>query len=921
MTSRHVNSITGRLSLRSPQRRSLEILDRVMEIAQPHKLKKVGGDLQSALDVIRSEHPAVQDFEHAFPSLCFALATGVGKTRLMGAFITYLHLECGIRHFFVLAPNLTIYNKLVADFTPNTPKYVFQGIAEFAVKAPTLVTGENFEQRPQVLDLFERDDVVVNIFNISKFNEKVKGTDEEGRKTLKVRRLSEFLGQSYFDYLAGLDDLVLIMDEAHRYRADTSAKSIDELKPVLGLELTATPQIEAGAESTRFKNVVYDYPLAKAMQDGYVKEPAVATRANFNPGSMSPEALERLKLEDGVRVHESTKVDLDVYAQQNGVRKVKPFMLVIARDTNHASQLVKLIEGDTFFDGRYKGRVIQVHSGQRGAEKDEVISRLIAVEDPNEPTEIVIHVYMLKEGWDVTNLYTIVPLMSGNSRTLVEQSLGRGLRLPYGKRTGVAGVDRLTIVAHDHFQAIVDEAKKGGYSFSTVNIGTDVDESPKKTVVVVPSFETALGITPAAPETTHAQSPTPGVMLATPANVLQPKFSKPAEVAVAKATIEAIAKVVRDPKLAPTPNALQRDDVQKKLVEVVKEELAGNQLSMYPDIGTLTDAQLGLVVREATAVYNEFTIAIPRVIVLPKGVVRAGFRDFALDLSSFRLQPVSQEILVRHLESGSEHVIGALTGGIDEERLENFVVRSLIDFDDVSYDEQADLLYKLAGEVVMHLRSYLKNDEEVRNVLIFHAKQIADLVHTQMQPHAWEEASSYEAVVSQGFSDVRAQAFAAPAGEVVRQYDTPIDNKIDIRKMLFGGFKKCLYPTQKFDSDTERRFAVVIEKDKTVIKWFKPGKGVFQIRYSNDADYEPDFVVETETERLICEPKAADRMQDPVVLSKARAAVTWCKHATAHELANHGKPWRYLLIPHDAIADNMTVAGLVKSYAVGTEGV
>ena len=351
MTSRHVNSITGRLSLRSPQRRSLEILDRVMEIARPHK----SGDLKSALDIIRSEFPSVEDFEHAFPSLCFALATGVGKTRLMGAFITYLHLEYGIRHFFVLAPNLTIYNKLLADFTPNTPKYVFQGIAEFAVKAPTLVTGENFEQKPQVLDLFERDDVVVNIFNISKFNEKAKGIDEEGKKTLKVRRLSEFLGQSYFDYLAGLDDLVLIMDEAHRYRADTSAKSIEELKPVLGLELTATPRIETGSKA-RFRNVVFDYPLAKAMQDGYVKEPAVATRANFNPASMGKDALELLKLEDAVRVHESAKVDLDVYAQQNGVRRVKPFMLVIAEDTGHASNLVKLIEGENFWHSyRFSG--------------------------------------------------------------------------------------------------------------------------------------------------------------------------------------------------------------------------------------------------------------------------------------------------------------------------------------------------------------------------------------------------------------------------------------------------------------------------------------------------------------------------------------------------------------------------------------
>jgi type III restriction enzyme len=899
MSSRHVNSVSGRLSLRTPQRRSLEILDRVMEIAQPHK----GGELKAALETIRSEFPTVEDFERAFPSVCFALATGVGKTRLMGAFISYLHLEHGIRHFFVLAPNLTIYNKLVADFTPNTPKYVFQGIAEFAVKAPTLVTGENFEQKPQVLDLFEHDDVVVNIFNISKFN--ARAADSR-----KIRRLSEFLGQSYFDYLASLDDLVLIMDEAHRYRADTSMKSIEELKPVLGIELTATPQVESGVKAVRFKNVIYDYPLATAMRDGYVKEPAVATRANFNPKGMSKEALERLKLEDGVRLHESVKVDLEVYAQQAGARKVKPFMLVIAEDTEHASALVKFIEDNQFFDGRYKGRVIQVHSGQKGAEKDDNVERLLSVERPDEPTEIVVHVNMLKEGWDVTNLYTIVPLRAADSRTLVEQSIGRGLRLPYGKRTGVEAVDRLTIVAHDRFQDIVDEAKKGGYSFSTVKIGVDVDETLKQTVVVPPKFETLLGI-PQPTGEAGATSTTPSAGAKPVAPAPEPKFKKPEEAAAAKATLDAIAKVVRDPQLVPGPKALQSEEVQKKLVAEVTQKQTSGQVSLYP---TLSEKELVLVVREATAIYVAHTIAIPRVIVLPKGVVRAGFRDFTLDLSSFRLQPVSQEILVQYLNSDTRDVIGALSGGAAEERLEDYVVRGLIDFDDVSYDEHADLLYKLAGQVVGHLRSYLKDDHEVRNVLIFHQRQIATLVHTQMQPHAWEKASSYEAVVSQGFSEVRSQAFAAPAGEVVRSYDTPIDNKVDIRKMLFGGFKKCLYPTQKFDSDTERRFTVVLEKDTTVIKWFKPGKGVFQIRYTADSDYEPDFVVETETEKLICEPKGADRMEDPVVLAKARAAATWCRHATAHETANNGKPWRYLLIPHDAIADNMTVAGLAKNY-------
>jgi type III restriction enzyme len=138
----HVNNISSRLSLRTPQRQSLVILHQVMELAKPHK----NPALSDSLAAIRSGFNSIEDFERSFPSLCFALATGVGKTRLMGAFITYLFVAHGIRHFFVLAPNLTIYKKLITDFTPNTPKYVFQGVSEFAVKSPTLVTGGTYQR-------------------------------------------------------------------------------------------------------------------------------------------------------------------------------------------------------------------------------------------------------------------------------------------------------------------------------------------------------------------------------------------------------------------------------------------------------------------------------------------------------------------------------------------------------------------------------------------------------------------------------------------------------------------------------------------------------------------------------------------------------------------------------------------------------
>jgi type III restriction enzyme len=130
-----------------------------------------------------------------------------------------------------------------------------------------------------------------------------------------------------------------------------------------------------------------DYPLARAMADGYVKEPAVVTQRGFDPGRHTPEEIEKIKLEDGVRLHEATKVELTTYARQEGAKQVKPFVLVIARDTTHASQLLALIRSEAFFGGRYQDKVIQVDSSKTGKDEEEMIARLLAVESPTEPTE------------------------------------------------------------------------------------------------------------------------------------------------------------------------------------------------------------------------------------------------------------------------------------------------------------------------------------------------------------------------------------------------------------------------------------------------------------------------------------------------------------------------------------------------------
>ena len=888
--SRHLHAIAGRLSLRAPQRRSLEILHRVTQLAPPAK----DADLQAAIQAVAAEFPSVSDFEREFPSLCFALATGVGKTRLMGAFIAYLHLEHGLNNFFVLAPNLTIYNKLIADFSPVSPKYVFKGISEFAIDAPRIITGDNYEQSAGTLfDAQFRCNI--NIFNIAKINSEVRGG-----KAPRIKRLSEYIGQSYFDYLASLPDLVLLMDESHRYRASAGVRALNELKPVLGLELTATPFVETSRGAVPFKNVIYDYPLSQAMEDGFVKEPAVVTRRDFDPSKVAPDELETIKLEDGVRLHESTKVALQTYARETGKAFVKPFMLVIARDTTHAASLVARFGAADFLGGRYADKVIQVDSSQTGAAEEAMIARLLNVERADEPTEIVIHVNMLKEGWDVTNLYTIVPLRAANAKILVEQSIGRGLRLPYGTRSHVEAVDRLNIVAHDKFQEIVDEANREG---SALRLKTLILDEPTEAapvaMVVAPTIETQLGL-----------APDYGAESAPNAESVVESAQRQQEQQVAQIAYRAIQKIAYSPALVAGTAALSRPEVQVQLVESVQSQMTPAQLSIE---ATLPPLDVAAIVAQTAAQVAQGTIDIPRIQVLPRDEVRTGFSPFALDLKTLNYVAPSDDLYLQYLRTGKSETLAAINGA-DERRLEDYIVGEFIEFDDVSYDDHADLLYELAGQTVAHFRAYLSEDE-TRKVLRVYRRDIADFIHAQMKNHVYQHETRYETKVAAGFTPLKAAAFVGNG--VVRDVRQAPPQLNQIKKYVFGGFSKCLYPQQKFDSDSERKMALILERDAN--KWFRPVRGQFNIFYragTETREYQPDFVAETADTIYLIETKSAAEMQSEEVKAKAQAAANWCALASDYTEKIGGKNWLYLLIRHDAVAGNTSLQGLASAYQI-----
>jgi type III restriction enzyme len=516
------------------------------------------------------------------------------------------------------------------------------------------------------------------------------------------------------------------------------------------------------------------------------------------------------------------------------------------------------------------------------------------VEDPANPTEIVIHVNMLKEGWDVTNLYTIVPLRAANSKTLVEQSIGRGLRLPYGKRTGVADVDRLTIVSHDRFQEIVEHANDPDSIIRTgIVIGRDIPDTPTQAVTIAPAIESILGIAP---------QPTTTGVVPVGAPVQQPLFTTETQRKVAETTLQMIH---RDFEGLRHSADLSDPAVQQKLAAKVMEEIRPVQGELA---GIIEPVDVQDIVGKTTTAYVENTIDIPLITVVPSGDLTVGYKDFDLDYSSVHYPPVAKDLLIQRLTDNQRFRIVSGDGVVQEPRLENYIVRGLIDMDDISYDDHAQLLYKLAGQLVRHIQSYLPNEDDVRNVLQYHQSDLVRLVHTQMNQHYVEKATEYQVTVARGFQRLSSSSAEVELGKEARNFRQPVEDKLYIRSLVFTGFSKCLYPAVKFDSDPERRFATILEDDNDVVKWLRPSKNLLRIQYAEEDNYNPDFIVETKSSRYLCEIKRASDVETTNVQKKAKAATEWCERASSES----DKPWRYVLVPHDVVQINRTFAGLIQ---------
>lgn len=873
-----VSKIKYAMSLRTPQEEALSYLD---AISTHCDYKRDDKETIEAAASEYSENNRKVRTKFDFPSFCYNMATGIGKTRLMGACIYYLYKTKGYKHFFILAPGNTIYDKLRNESNPAHPKYIFKGL-EAEVGRPRVWDGENYDQYPVKYEqgsLFvdQMSEIQLFIFNIGKiFNSK---TDTQ----FNFHKFKETLGASFADVLAQFDDLVICMDEAHHYYAPASVKAINYLKPILGLEFTATPKSPS--------NVIYSYDVARGAAEGYLKIPVVMGRSNI--AGYSQDDIEEMKIRDGLTLHEHRKTVLREYCANNELDYVKPIVLIACKDTDHAKKIRALIDSDDFMNGKYKGKVIEIHSKQTGEESEENVRLLLSIESVANPIEIVLHVYKLKEGWDVNNLFTIIPLNAAKSDILAMQTIGRGLRLPFGEQTGNEDLDTLDIVAHDHYRELVDEIRSSNIFRYRDLDKTGVEDS--ESVDVSSTFEDGqLSFIDEAITSTGLKS-------------FDQMRNPQTQLEIYEAYVKNFMASQEKNRKSDNPNQLSLFDIAPEVMQT--GETPGPQSTGTDTVSTTPDTQSGkrpMTQEEFAKTVTEYSakaISVPKILVQTTSEVKFNHFEVKRTIQDFEIATAK----IERFDAINQHLLTVVDAqALEVEDARNTLACMLLDsISELSYDD-ADFIIDV---VEQYLSQIPGDDEEKKKIVRRYAGLIVNDIKKQIYTHMDRKTQDIHIVQKDLIVFRKFVKNVKKNGQV--RYDKPFTDRSNIKKYLFTGYKKSYYPANAFDSDTERQFSVILEEDPDVIRWIKPPLNQLGLFWKAGQQYNPDFLVEMTTGKYMVEVKALNEVNNEEVVSKAREGIRWCTFASTAD-PDH-KTWEYRLISDDNIHPGNTC-----KYTLGT---
>lgn len=751
-------------------------------------------------------------------------AVGMGKTYIMAAAMDYFAASEGIRNFAIITPGSTILQKTKGNFTRNHPKSLLPGLAVH----PVVITSENFNTPTMRAVMDDPAAVKLYVFTVQSL---LKPTTKVGRRTHKFQ---EGLGRGFYEQLKGLGDLVVFADEHHVYDAPKFSEAVRDLSPRALIGLTGTPTRKM---KTR---IIYRFPLAAAIAEQYVKTPVIVGRRDDRDDAHT-------KLRDGVQLLDLKQQAVDEFAEREAVESVNAVMLVVAQSIQEAQAYAALLESDSFAGGKYAGQVLEIHS--KSPDKD--LAELEAVENRDSPVRIIVAVDKLKEGWDVKNVYVIASMRASISKILTEQTLGRGLRLPFARYTGVEFLDTLEVLAHESYDKLLKARRVFQETFIDHRTHAVVSTDLKGNEVA--RSETAeVGLQDGVAGAGAAAVGFPGGRVKTATET-------PAGATVA--TLEGRTAMGAGSVRVLRAELRARDDVDPILVPRLRMTTIRSRFSL----ADLTDMQpfrsLGEKIAADPAQELRRTVFSARRVVGPDGLPQ-----------------------VHMVRREAADAIEASSDLFPMDRLRSDLARLVLSADAVPGRTEERLhLGRILDAFVKGLGA--RAQESLSYYLDRAAARLIRLIEREQQENA--PPPSYEHELDMVRLDpVR-----------LGRPKTSEDRRGPFRRGVgYTGWKKSLYPEVWFDSTPERAVALILDEEDSVSHWVRLHRNDLPILWHNAGrDYNPDLIaVENDGTHLLIEVKSDREIDSIDVTAKAKAARRWANYVNGS--GQSPAQWRYLLL-------------------------
>lgn len=791
-----IDEIASRLDLREPNRQAVRTIN-------------------AAVSQYYDVEEQVPPFEAVIDS-----ATGVGKTYILAGAMELFVAAYDVRDFVIITPGRTILDKTRDNFTPGHPKSLL-GPMSFQ---PVVITSDNFATPAMRAAMDDEMQVKIYLFTVQSLT---KPDTKIGRKTHKFQ---EGLGTEFYGHLQATGKLVVFADEHHCYYGPAFSKAVRDLDPWVLVGLTATPD-----KKTPEDQIIFRYPLAAAIADKLVKTPVIVGRKDDRTDSLT-------KLSDGVTLLNAKADAITSYTKATGADPVNPVMLVVAKSIEDADEYGGILRSAEFFGGAYADAVLVVHSNA----PDEALADLATVEDPASPIRIIISVGMLKEGWDVRNVYVIASMRANVSEILTEQTLGRGMRLPFGAYTEIEILDTLEVVAHERYSELLKKRGVLNEAFVDYRSWAALRTNAQGQTVVV-TETTELGSVPVIPADENAPAPDVRTGDGASAPVVTSIEARTTQVGTAATKIKV--------------EILRRPDAPTFTIPVLKMSTVTSSFTLADITDTDAFRKLGAALAANPDDELTRTLVSARVVTGPDGMKRTELvRSTAADRihstpTLFALQDLRTELVEMVLASPA----------VPARASQRTAVAPLMDsFFDGLGDNAVEVLsanLDRAGARLVRLVA-----EEQRRFM--------------------SKPSFEEVVELRDFNPSRATDKTVTADRL-----GPFS-----KAFAYDGWSRSMYPVAWFDSEPERRVANMVDDDAAVACWERLQIKDLPILWNSAGQsYNPDLIViDADGTHWVVEVKMNKEMTSDDVQGKRDAAMRWANHVTAD--GKVGVTWRYLLV-------------------------